>query len=259
MAGLCAVVPLYHALRFYRGLRIPVMIISVLVVAGLLAVLAYDRTPMVAILGKDATLTGRTELWEELLGLALRRPWLGYGFNGLWSVCSGSGRGWLEIGCLFGAHNGFLGLWLDLGIPGVVTFALAFAGATATAVAHSQSTRNAGGLWPVTFLTFLLLYNITEDAILRGLGLWIVFIATVGTLRVHPLHSSAIHRWREAPADLDSRGRPIEIASASLRVRPRASLGVRATFWARGRMHPLRKSQGPLDNGLSPERNGNDP
>jgi exopolysaccharide production protein ExoQ len=239
MASLCALVPLYHALRFYRGLRIPVLIVCVLVGAGVLAVLIYDRSPVVAILGKDPTLTGRTDLWGELLVLIRQRPWLGHGFYGLWGVCSDGG--WLLIACLWGAHNGLLGLWFDLGLVGLSMFVLAFTGAAITALAHSQSTRAAVGLWPVAFLSFFFLYNVTEDLIMRSLGLWILFLAAVGSLRLHRQLESLVPPWSDVARERDASSQSLGGAAAGPWEGSTVSPGVRASLRTRGRQRSPRK------------------
>lgn len=246
LAGLCALVPLYNALRHQRGLRIPATIIAVLLGAGALGVFLYDRAPLVAILGKDPTLTGRTDLWAALIGWAWQRPWLGYGLNGFWDVqgilsgVPGADRGLGAVvrGVVVHGHNGLLDLWLDLGLLGVTIYLAGFVGAVVTALAYCQATRKTIDLWPVSFLSFLLLYNITEDAILREWGLWTMLVATVGSLRLHRPERELELPWRQdglGDYDLDTLTIP---PGAGLRVRPTASLGVRASLRAHGRRRP---------------------
>jgi O-antigen ligase len=45
-----------------------------------------------AILGKDATLTGRTKIWAAVMREIEDRPWLGYGYQAVWGDKSGWGR-----------------------------------------------------------------------------------------------------------------------------------------------------------------------
>jgi O-antigen ligase len=242
LAALCAVVPLYHALRHRRGLRIPAMIIAVLVGAGAFGIFVYDRAPLVAILGKDPTLTGRTELWSALVGWAQQRPWLGYGYGGFWdpqAMMSGAVATERGLGAAVHGHNGLLDLWLDLGLLGVAIYLAVFVGAVVTALAHSQATRKFIDLWPVSFLSFLLLYNVTEDAILREWGLWTVLVATVGSLRLHRSESELAlsfprHRLGGYAPDASS------VPGARVGARQTASLGVRALLWAHGRRPPPR-------------------
>ena len=63
-----------------------------------------------SILGRDATLTGRTEIWAGLLPVAARRPILGSGYGALWTPQLSSPPV-PEIE----AHNGYLEVLLQLG------------------------------------------------------------------------------------------------------------------------------------------------
>lgn len=193
LAGIAVLLPLYHASRLHHGLRTPIFIFSVLGAATAISVLIFAQESAVNVLGKDTTLTGRTDLWRVLLLLAQQRPWLGSGYAGFWGVTATLGAsevtypgsmeaavGWLP----HGSHNGFLELWLDLGVLGVVTFVVAYVAAAAAAFYHARHTRSAVGLWPMAFLSFLLLYNMTEGVLLRISTEWLLFVAVTGSLRL---------------------------------------------------------------------------
>jgi exopolysaccharide production protein ExoQ len=72
------------------------------------------------IVGRDATLSGRTLIWAAVLRSIMKRPLLGYGYGGFWRGMSG---GSADVISSFGvalthAHNGFLNVCLDLGLLG---------------------------------------------------------------------------------------------------------------------------------------------
>ena len=70
-------------------------------------------TGFTSALGRDATLTGRTDIWTSLLPDVMRQPFLGYGFSGFWNPKR-------AIEHLIGeAHNGYLDVWLQLGLVGL--------------------------------------------------------------------------------------------------------------------------------------------
>jgi O-antigen ligase len=79
-----------------------------------------------AMLGKDATLTGRTDIWPFVLqGIAVK-PWLGWGFNGFWQPSNPAA---VSISMALGwwvpeAHNGLLDLLLQVGYIGTALFLL---------------------------------------------------------------------------------------------------------------------------------------
>ena len=80
------------------------------------------------LLGKDATLTGRTELWYFVNIFISQRPLLGWGFGAFWSQTNSAAN---EISMNLGwsipeAHNGLLELLLEVGVIGTSLFALVF-------------------------------------------------------------------------------------------------------------------------------------
>jgi len=90
------------------------------------------------LLGKDLTLTGRIPLWLILIPMALARPLLGYGYGAFWLGESGpSAVVWAMTWDASHAHNGYLDLWLEIGLigAGIVIVLLAFAMIRYTAAA----------------------------------------------------------------------------------------------------------------------------
>ena len=74
-------------------------------------------------LGRDATLTGRTVLWEHTL-MSIRDNFvLGYGYGAYWYGAYGPGSGFVESWGINSAHNGWMEALLDLGLPGLVLVA----------------------------------------------------------------------------------------------------------------------------------------
>ncbi len=76
---------------------------------------------LLLMLGRDPSLTGRTEVWQRVEALIAERPWLGYG-HGFWGIDSLQRDGiWAELGWAAPhAHNTFLDIRLQLGLVGVV-------------------------------------------------------------------------------------------------------------------------------------------
>ena len=101
----------------------------VLTVLGL-AVTALFFNPgggMVEALGKDPTLTGRTEIWGLVLGLHTN-PWFGTGFESFWlGPRLDKMRTALPNFPINEAHNGYLEVYLNLGWAGICFIALLLA------------------------------------------------------------------------------------------------------------------------------------
>lgn len=89
----------------------------------LLIMLSFDPQLLLALLGKDSTLTGRTTLWNVVVKLIMERPALGYGYRAMWAVddpitiyVNRLVGGW-GVG---NSHNSFLELALQLGVLGLM-------------------------------------------------------------------------------------------------------------------------------------------
>ncbi|MCX7826088.1 MAG: O-antigen ligase family protein, partial [Verrucomicrobiae bacterium] len=151
-------------------------------------------------LGKDTTLTGRTGLWDAVIEMIARRPWLGYGFSGFWLGLGGESAhvvqavNWIPPH----AHNGLLDVWLDIGLLGVAVFLLGFLIGFCRAFAWARTIKTAEGMWPLTYLTFMVLFNLTENTILRqGSIFWILYVST---LLAKPDESREPNAARPTPA-----------------------------------------------------------
>lgn len=70
-----------------------------------------------------STLTGRLPLWQACIDYAVRRPWLGYGYNSFLSpqllLAVPDSSGWMSS-----PHSGYIGTFLELGAVGVVLLCL---------------------------------------------------------------------------------------------------------------------------------------
>lgn len=180
-----ALLPFYKALRWRSSLAGCFAIVTVLVGGSVAVLLASNAEAILGVFGRDLTLTGRTDLWVAVLDKIGERPWLGYGYGGFWRSWEGESAQVLSTvrWAAPHSHNGFLDLWLDLGLLGLLTFALGFLAVCWRSVICLRLIRTSEGLLPIAYLTFLLLANLTESSLLRQNSLWILF--TVITFSTH--------------------------------------------------------------------------
>jgi exopolysaccharide production protein ExoQ len=127
------------------------------------------RPEIASALGKDPHLTGRTQLWIELIPELRRRPLHGFGLGGYWTDWQGPQAEMLKrLGWVAGhAHNAFFQVTLDLGLIG---FALLFALTIRLLIRGARVVRwyrGAVGLFPLLFGTLTVLISITEFGIVR--------------------------------------------------------------------------------------------
>ena len=145
------------------------------------------------LVGKDPTLTGRVPLWVLSVVMALRRPWLGYGFNAFWLPDEFyTRRIWHLIHWMPPhAHNGFLELWLELGLIGAGSFLLLFVYYLAKAVVYLRRGSDSTAAWPLTFLIFLFFASLTESEFLGSNSVaFMLFVAVAATVSIKAIDSA---------------------------------------------------------------------
>ena len=176
---LLAVLPLYRALRWSYSWIIPFFSVVIISVGSLSLLLVSQLESFFAVFGKDATLTGRIPLWEKVFAKFLERLWFGYGYGGFWTGWDGEAADiWrTEKWEPPSAHNGLLDLGISVGLIGVVLAILALATIIFRSLYCLRSTKSVSGIWPLWFLTLLMLANITETTMQSRSIFWAFYIA----------------------------------------------------------------------------------
>ncbi|NQE63138.1 Holdfast synthesis protein HfsC [Caulobacter sp. RHG1] len=137
------------------------------------------------ILGKDATLTGRTQIWEAAMRQIEQRPWEGYGYAAVWDDKSGRGPlAWIVHDAKFTpqhAHNSWIEQWIGIGLFGLAAWGLFYL--QAMALALIAVFRERGALLAFPFLIVFSLVSLTESiAVIYNDFRWLVFVALAAKL-----------------------------------------------------------------------------
>lgn len=149
--------------------------------SGSVLYVATHMEQVTSLLGKSATLTGRVQLWILSFVMALRRPWLGYGFNAFWL------RDKLYVQRIWQllawqpphAHDSYLEMWLELGIIGVALFLVVSVFYIYRSMQFVREAPGPAATWPLIFLIFLMLEGLTENVFLtQNSILFILYVAT---------------------------------------------------------------------------------
>lgn len=153
---------------------------AVVVAAACVYVVVSGAEEVLGVLGKDATLTGRTEIWAAIMRRIAERPWTGYGYSAVWddgSVWAPLARIIKETGFRPGhAHNSWLEQWLGLGLGGLCLFSLFYLQTLSRAVL--QVVRSPGAYLCAPFLAVYTLMTLTESVALAYNDFrWVVFLA----------------------------------------------------------------------------------
>jgi O-antigen ligase len=165
----------------------------VLAMAGLCAAIViagaavYYLPLLTRLLGRDATLSGRTEIWKHVWPFILRRPLLGWGYAGFWRGIQGESFNLVAAlrFIVFHAHNGYLEIWLELGILGLIFFALSYLRAWRKLWPVLRSGDISRVMWMVFILVLIGLYGLDENTLLIPNGLfWMIYVATLANIEL---------------------------------------------------------------------------
>lgn len=130
-------------------------------------VTSFNYSNIAISLGKDPTLTGRTEIWEILLNKIHDRPF-GYGYNGFWQPWRGLANPGMGITPGFSqyeaphAHNGFIEIGLQLGYLGFAIFSAIFLLLLVKSLIRLFPATAKENVLPFMILLFLGVSNIAE-------------------------------------------------------------------------------------------------
>lgn len=131
----------------------------------------YDM--MISTLGRDETLTTRMPLWEMLLQMDTN-PLLGEGYEIFWSG-SRMLLIWEKWPDIIQSHNGYLELYLNVGLIGLSIFILSIISGLMSAFKH-LSVDYAEGMLKLTFILAVVLNNWTEASIKPVSNMFIVYL-----------------------------------------------------------------------------------
>lgn len=138
---------------------------------------AMDLVPcIVQSTGGDPTFTGRTFLWDELLKIGQNRWLAGAGYGGFWIGSLGH-QLWETFSWRPGqAHNGYIDVYIDLGIIGLILLALTGI-STFRNIVRSIAFDSDWGRFRLVALLMIIIYNYTESSFVKPTSLlWIVFL-----------------------------------------------------------------------------------
>jgi len=118
-----------------------------------------------SLLGKDATLTGRTFIWDGIMRQIATRPNTGFGYGVVWTT---EDR-WAPLAKIvavagfrpYHAHSSWLEVWLALGIGGLVLWAVVFAETWLKGL--WRAIKGDGGYFALPFLAMFSIESLTES------------------------------------------------------------------------------------------------
>jgi len=182
LAALLVLTAGYRILRARMTTLVPLTILLLGTGIGAVFFIVRHRAFLLGLLGREVTLTGRTKIWTAVWGAISSHLMFGYGFSGFWAGLHGESA---RVSAMLGfvarhAHNGFLDLWLELGIAGLALFAFGYLQALSNGLRLLRMGPHRLASWPLQYFAFMLLYDLAEGPILRQNNLyWALYVAVV--------------------------------------------------------------------------------
>ena len=141
--------------------------------------------------GRDPTLTDRTKIWSLVLSMHTN-PLLGAGYEGFW-LGPRLQKIWQEFGHINESHNGYLEVYLNLGLTGVILLGGFLITGYRNICRQFASSGKLASL-NLAFWTITLFYNMTEAAFKFHL-MWITFLLAAVGVPERIADPSAQHRF----------------------------------------------------------------
>jgi exopolysaccharide production protein ExoQ len=171
----CLVILAAHSRYFKRHPNFLKVLIPASFCLYLILAYGFDiNGAMAGAVGRDSTFTGRTNIWDAVLKTHTN-PLIGCGYESFWlgprlfEVWRQTGAGIQE------AHNGYLEVYLNLGLIGVFLLFL-FLIASYWAICRRLKPFSDLASLSLALWTIVLFYNMTEAAAFKGQLSWVIFM-----------------------------------------------------------------------------------
>jgi O-antigen ligase len=162
----------------HSGLVLILAVATAVATALLGLMLAGD---ILVLLGRDPTLTGRTELWSAVWERVQQHPALGHGYGAIWGTDDtvAAAIRWLVGWPVPDAHSGYLNLALELGLLGLALLVASLGSSLARAIGLIGHADRVLAIWAILLVVFVALHSIFEARLVSHRGLlWPLYVAT---------------------------------------------------------------------------------
>ncbi len=183
LGGTLASVAIFASFRARRTLPGVVMATTIALGTFSLGYATANLGLITEFLGKDITLTGRTDIWTNVLPVGLDRPLLGWGLDAVFVGYFGPlheayiAAGWEASH----AHNALIQSFMELGFVGLAVYLWIYWVAFVRGIAVARSSTGALGLLPLGFVTYTVLISITEIGPQSSSYVWLVLVYLLTT------------------------------------------------------------------------------
>lgn len=161
-----------------------------IVAAAVVIFFLLNEAMFLEMVGKDPTLSGRTEIWPYVIDKIYQRPIFGWGYFGFWT--SANPAAWsiaqaiaLEhdtwfVAILPNAHNTLLEMLLEIGVVGTTLFVILTTRYAIVAIRCLNGPAKQLGLSSLMMMSGLTILSVSEVALLPAQGVFTALFFMVG-------------------------------------------------------------------------------
>jgi exopolysaccharide production protein ExoQ len=162
-----------------KAVLLHVFVVSVIFLA-LYASILNPNVGIASAMGKDPTLTGRTDVWHTVIGMA-PSPLFGAGFESFWLGPRLKKLWTIYVWRPNEAHNGYIELYLNLGWVGLGLLALVVMAGYRRVISRLRLYPDIGNL-AVTYLVVAIIYSLTEAGFRIFSLVWIALLLSISSV-----------------------------------------------------------------------------
>lgn len=201
---------------FHRPWLVFCFTVGTVVACYMVLIAGYSGDTLEAI-GRDESLTGRTDVWAHVLA-QVQNPLFGAGYENFWM---GDRLAALWVWGGNQSHNGYIEVYVNLGWVGLAFLAIVIVTGYRNMIGFLRANPELGRL-KVAFFVICLTYNFSESAFKMMTPVWLMFLwATLATPQVQP--SAA--RGEVRTSRFTVRPLPPAVGRVATRAVPRPGLG----------------------------------
>lgn len=169
LALIGAAILIYVAFIRRTGLVfVPLLLLGVWIAAMIAWVVVSDPGAYTGMVGRDATLSGRTHVWQLAILLVEKKPLLGYGYG---TDVLERFVSWIHV------HNGFIWMAMQFGLVGLTLLMVFLVQTGWRCYAAAKGSSGSLALWPLGVFVVLVMRNFSEVSFLGSNSLaWCLLI-----------------------------------------------------------------------------------
>jgi exopolysaccharide production protein ExoQ len=175
----------YKVIARFRRRDATLLVATVVSVASaMIAVAVTQYDSLLRLLGKTSDLSGRLPIWAAVALAISKHPYLGYGYGGFWNQLQGES---INVSLAVGfpvnhAHDGYLNIWLQLGLIGLLLFVWTLVAGTRNGVKSLRVGDQNYVAWCLGIILLVVVGSIDESFIMlyNSLATMLYVMACVG-------------------------------------------------------------------------------